>query len=182
MVNVKAAVFSFVIAFGVSLSYPAVILFYLPKSTQRTRWIQNNPAYSVFLLSSFPAAVCVFSAAINGEVVSYWLYAWRFWVFCVAILLTLVMVTLTVLDDFTSKPIAPYVLKAQEAETSSLLELELRRASRIGRVFYNVVEPKRKKYQELIHLKSIQDVFKRGSPVAYVHLGLAWIVTLFITA
>jgi hypothetical protein len=92
------------------------------------------------------------------------------------------MVTLTVLDDFTSKPIAPYVLKAPEAETSSELELELRQASRIGGVLYKVVGQKRKRYQELIHLKSLKDVFKRGGPVAYVHLALAWIVTLFITA
>lgn len=102
--------------------------------------------------------------------------------FCVAIVLSLVMVTLTVLDDFTSKPAAPYVLKASEAKTSSQIELELRHARRIGGVLYKVAEPKRKKYQELVHLKSLQDVFKRGGPVAYVHLGLAWIVTLFVTA
>src|ERR1051326_2146462 len=182
MSNLNAAVFSFVVAFVVSLSYPATILFYLPKPTQRTRWIQNNPSYSVFLLSSYPAAVCVFSATINGEVISYWWSGWRGWVFCLAVALSLVMVTLTVLDDFTSKPIAPYVLKAPEAETSSELELELRQASRIGGVLYKVVGQKRKRYQELIHLKSLKDVFKRGGPVAYVHLALAWIVTLFITA
>src|SRR5882762_751262 len=128
----KTAVFSFVIAFVMSLSYPVSILFCLPKSTQPARWIQNNPAYSVFLLSSFPAAVSVFAVTISGEVISYWLSpgTWHCWVSCGAILLTLVMVTLIVLDDFTGKPFAPYILKTKEAEQSSRLERELRDAGR----------------------------------------------------
>jgi hypothetical protein len=179
----KTAVFSFVIAFVVSLSYPSAILFYLPKSTQRTRWIQNNPSFSVFLLSSFPAAVCVFSITINSEVISYWLSpgAWRFWVSCLAILLTLVMVTLIVLDDFTSRPIAPYILKAKEAEQSSRLERELRDASRAGSL-PKKLENKQKEYQKLVRLNSIRDILRRGGVVAYVHLGLTWIVNLFVIA
>jgi hypothetical protein len=179
----RTAVFSFVIAFVISLSYPAAIFFYLPKSTDPARWIQNNPAYSVFLLSSFPAAVCVFSVTINGEVVSYWLSAgtWRYWVSFVAMLVTLVMLTLIVLDDFTSKPYAPYILKTKEAEQSSRLERELRDASRTGARYKNL-DKKRKEYQKLVQLNSIRDILTRGGPVAYVHLGLAWITTLFILA
>lgn len=179
-IPMRIAVFSFVITFFVSLSYPLTVFFYLRKSTQPTRWIQNNPAYSIFLLSSFPAAVCVFSATINPQVISYWSSSWRLPVFCLAILITLVVVTFAVVDDFTSKPIAPYVLKAPQAKESSMLEIELRSARRIGGVSYRVVEPKRKAYQELIHLKSVQEILKRGSPVTYVHLALAWIVSLFV--
>lgn len=179
----KTAIFSFLIAFVVSLSYPVAILFCLPKSTQPARWIQNNPAYSIFLLSSFPAAVCVFSVTINDEVISYWLSpgTWRFWVSCVAILLTLVMLTLTVLHDFTSKPVAPYILKAKEAEQSSRLERELRDANRTG-AHSKSLENKRKEYQRLVQLNSIQDILTRGGPVAYVHLGLAWVTVLFVLA
>lgn len=180
---IKTAIFSFVIAFVVSLSYPASILFCLPKSTQPARWIQNNPSYSIFLLSSFPAAVCVFSVTINSEVISYWFLpgTWRFWVSCVAILVTLVMITVLVLDDFTSKPFAPYILKAKEAEQSSRLERELRAASHAGDL-PKKLESKRREYQKLVQLNSIRDILRRGGPVAYVHLGLAWITTLFVIA
>jgi hypothetical protein len=92
------------------------------------------------------------------------------------------MVTLTVLNDFTTKPVAPYVLKRPEAEVSSQLEQELRNAGPTGGVRYKVLEPKRRQYQGLVHLKSIRDVFMRGGPVAYVHLGLAWITVLFVIA
>lgn len=179
----KTAIFSFVIAFVISLSYPIAIFFCLPKSAQPVRWIQNNPAFSIFLLSSFPAAVCVFSVTISGEVISYWLSpgTLRFWLSCVAILLTLVMVTLIVLDDFTSKPYAPYILKTKEAEQSSRLEEELREASRTG-ARPKKFEDKRKEYQRLVQLNSIRDIYARGGPVAYVHLGLTWITTLFVLA
>lgn len=86
-----------------------------------------------FLLSSFPAAVCVFSVTVNGEVVSYWFSpgTWHYWISCVAMVLTLVVVTLIVLDDFTSKPVAPYILKTREVEESSRLEQELRAAAEL---------------------------------------------------
>jgi hypothetical protein len=92
------------------------------------------------------------------------------------------MVSLTVLNDFTSKPIAPYVLRRAQAEASSLLELELRTVRRSGGVRYKLLEPQRKQYQRLVHLGSIRDVFTRGGPVAYVHIALAWITTLFVIA
>jgi hypothetical protein len=91
------------------------------------------------------------------------------------------MVTLIVLDDFTSKPFAPYILKAREAEESSRLELELRDASRTGARPKNI-ENKRKEYQKQVQLNSVRDIFTRGGPVAYVHLGLAWITTSFVLA
>jgi hypothetical protein len=178
---VTTAIFSFAIAFVVSLSYPASILFCLPKSTKPTRWIQNNPSYSIFLLSSFPAAVCIFSITVKAGVISYWLApgTWRFWMTCGAALLTLGMVSLIVIDDFTSKPFAPYILKPKEAEQSSKLEWELREAART-RARPKNLENKRKQYQKLVQLNSIGEVLKRGGPVAYVHLGLAWITTLFV--
>jgi hypothetical protein len=91
------------------------------------------------------------------------------------------MVTLIVLDDFTGKPFAPYILKTKEAEQSSRLERELRDASRAGARPKNL-EKKRKEYQQLVQLNSIRDIFTRGGPVAYVHLGLTWITTLSVLA
>ena len=178
---VTTAIFSFLIALLLSLSYPLSILFCLPRSTQPTRWIQNNPSYSIFLLSSFPAAVCIFSITVNADVISYWLTpgTLRFWITCVAVLLTLVMVSLIVIDDFTSKPFAPYILKSKEAEQSSKLEAELREANQSG-AHPKSLENKRKQYQRLVQLNSIREILKRGGPVAYVHLGLAWITSLFV--
>lgn len=91
------------------------------------------------------------------------------------------MVTLIVIDDFTGKPFAPYILKTKEAEQSSRLERELRDVSRTGTRPKNL-ENKRKEYQRLVQLSSIRDIFTRGGPVAYVHLALAWITTLFVVA
>jgi hypothetical protein len=179
--TLKLAVLGFVISFVISLSHPLIIFFYLPKPTQPARWIQNNPSYTVFLLSSFPAAVAVFVATINWQVISYWTAGWRLLVFGIVIGLIFVIVTLAVRDNFTSHPIGPYVLKRKQAEESFALEMELRRARPSKGFLSDSLRTKRNDYQKLIHLKSGREILKRGGPVAYVHLGLAWIVTFFIS-
>lgn len=157
---VKIAVLSFIISFLISLSHPLITYLYLRKTTDPVRWIQNNPSYTIFLLSSFPAAVAIFSATMNLQVISYWAADGRLPVFVLAIALILLIVTLTVRQNFTSHPIAPYVLKQDEVAKSVALETDLRRAAASGRFRSNSLTQKRKDYQELIHLKSIREGFE----------------------
>lgn len=173
-------IISFVIPFITSLSYPVSILLYLPRATRPTRWIQNNPSFSIFLLSSFPIAVCIFSSAVKAEVISHWFApaTWHCWISWAAIVMTLLLLTIITFDDFTRRPIAPFVLRRRLIQEASTLEEELRAT---GEKASNPrsIEAKRKEYQKLIQLKSLRDILKRGGLVAYVHLAMAWLASLF---
>ena len=172
------AALSFAIPFVLSLSYPLALCLYLPKSTHPTRWIQNNPSFSVFLLSSFPIAVCVLSLSVSQDgVLRYWFTreTWHTWVSYPAIAVTLLIVTLIVFDDFMRRPIAPYILKKRAAEEASRLEKELR----AGFGHHKNLEAKQKEYQKLVKLGSLKAIWARGGPLAYIHLALAWLATLF---
>lgn len=172
------AVFSFAVPFVFSLSYPVAVLCYLPKSTHPSRWIQNNPSFSVFLLSSFPIAVCIFSLTVNLELIGHWFSrnSWHIWVAYPALALTLIIVTLIVFDDFTRRPMAPYILKKQAAQEAASLEQQLR--AEFGS-HHKHLEAKRKEYQKMVQLGSLKALLARGGPVAYIHLALAWLATLF---
>ena len=173
------AILSFAIPFALALSFPVALLLYLPKSTHPSRWIQNNPSISVFLLSSFPIAVCVFSLSISQDgILPYWFSSdtWRVWVSYPAILVTLLVVTLIVYDDFTRRPIAPYTLRKRAAEEASRLEKELRAEFRNHN---KQLEAKRKEYQKLVKLGTLKAIWARGGPIAYIHLALTWLAALF---
>jgi hypothetical protein len=171
-------ILSFAIPFALSLSYPLALLLYLPKSTHPSRWIQNNPSFSVFLLSSFPIAVCIFALTVNFEVVDHWLVgsSWHVWVAYPALALTLIIVTLIVFDDFMRRPMAPYILKRRAAQEAAGLEKELRAA--FGH-HHKQLEAKCRAYQKMVRLGSLRAIRQRAGPIAYIHLALAWLATLF---
>jgi len=172
------AALSFAIPFALSLSYPIAVLFYLPRSIHPSRWIQNNPSFTVFLLSSFPIAVCIFSLTVNPEVIEHWLKGspWHEWVTYPALILTLIIVTLIVFDDFMRRPMAPYILKKRAAQEAAALEKQLRDGFA---THHKGLEAKRKEYQKMVQLGSLKAIVSRGGPLTYIHLTLAWVATLF---
>lgn len=177
MSDLTIGVLSFAIPFALALSYPLALLLYLPKSTHPSRWIQNNPSISVFLLSSFPIAVCVFSFSMMQDgILPHWFSTWHVWVSYPAIVVTILVVTLIVFDDFTRRPIAPYTLKKRAAEEASRLEKELRAEYRHPN---KQLEAKRKEYQKLVKLGTLKAIRARGGPIAYIHLALTWLAALF---
>lgn len=171
------AVLSFAIPFVLALAYPLALMLYLPKSTHPQRWIQNNPSFSVFLLSSFPVAVCVLSLSMSQDGVwGYWFGGgWQRWVSYAVLAITLLIVTLIVLDDFTRRPMAPYVLRKNAAAQAARLEKELRDASDQEN---KSVAAKRLEYQKQVKLGTLKAVLARGGPIAYIHMVLAWMATL----
>jgi hypothetical protein len=170
---------SFIVPFTLSLSYPVAVIAYLPKSTQPVRWIQNNPSFSVFLLSVFPLAVAIFSVSVNAQVIEHWSSEpWHFWIACVAVTTSIAIATLIVIDDFRGRLHAPYILKAHLAVKASLLEKELRTAARSALKDKKLGE-KRSNYQHLIQIKTFQDFRAKAGPIAYIHLGLVWIANVF---
>jgi len=172
------AVLSFAVPFVLALAYPLALMLYLPKSTHPVRWIQNNPSFSVFLLSSFPVAVCVLSLSMSQDgVLGYWFAGggWQAWVAYLVLAVTLLIVTLIVVDDFTRRPMAPYVLKKNAAAQAARLEKELRDASDQQN---KSVAAKRSEYQKQVKLGTLKAVWARGGPIAYIHLALAWMATL----
>jgi hypothetical protein len=163
---------------ALSLLYPVALLLYLPKSTHPERWIQNNPSISVFLLSSFPIALYVFSLSmLNDGMLHEWFSNWHVWVSYPAIVVTILVVTPIVIDDFTRRPIAPYILKKQAAAEAARLEKELRDDFYTHRHHGNL-EAKRKQYQKLVKLGSLKAIWTRGGPIAYIHLALTWLGAL----
>ena len=176
-VPIIIALLSFAVPFVLALSYPAALLLYLPKSTHPARWIQNNPSISVFLLSSFPIAACVFSLSMMQDgILLHWFSTWHVWVTYPALAITFLVVTLIVVDDFTRRPIAPYILRKRAAEEACRLEKELRAES--GN-HHKHLEAKRKEYQKLVKLGTLKAIRERGGPIAYIHLGLTWLGALF---
>lgn len=93
--------------------------------------------------------------------------------------MSLVLVTLITIDDFTSRPTAPFTLKRSGAEKALKLETELRARADEKPTSHNHLTAKRKQYGELVTLGSLKDIRKRGGPVAYIHLALAWLATSF---
>ena len=80
-------------------------------------------------------------------------FPWHVWVSYPAIVVTILVVTLIVFDDFTRRPIAPYTLKKRAAEEASRLEKELRAEYRHPN---KQLEAKRKEYQKLVKLGTLK--------------------------
>jgi hypothetical protein len=177
---------------ALSLSYPVALLLYFPSSINPKRWIQNNPSISVFLLSSFPIALYIFSLSLMKDVkvseglldewfLDVWFSNWHVWVSYSAIVITVLIITPIVIDDFTRRPIAPYILKKHAALEAARLEKELRDDFQAHRHRGNLAA-KQKEYQNLVQLGSLKAIWTRGGPIAYIHLVLTWLGALITLA
>jgi hypothetical protein len=175
-----------IIALGfaaLSLSYDLALVLYLPSSINPKRWIQNNPSISVFLLSSFPIALYIFSLSLMNDlkvsegILDEWFSNWHVWISIPAIVLTVLVVTPIVIDDFTRRPMAPYILKKRAAVEAARLEKELRDDFQTHRHHGNLAA-KRKEYQKLVQLGSPKAILTRGGPIAYIQLAVTWLGAL----
>ena len=177
--TIPLPVIAFFIPFLIAFSYPLLVMCCVPKCAPPKRYIQNNLSISIFLFSSFPISVGVFAHSITREAVAPW-FAPGFWSYSSYALIgiTIVIVTAIVFQDFMGRPMAPYVLKRSEAEKACQLEEELRAAFSSG-VDDDDVKAKKREYQTLTRLPSFRDLFARGGPIAYVHIGLAWMGIIF---
>ncbi len=130
----------FGIPFVIALMFPVSVEFCLPSSTKPSRWIQNLPPFSIYMLSAFPIAMCVFAATIVNlkEVNDINVFAVKTYgsasVLCgsiAALLLMFVVASVAVLYDFTSRPVGPYILRRGARATEAFaLEKELRDAAK----------------------------------------------------
>jgi ABC-type multidrug transport system fused ATPase/permease subunit len=178
--NLSVGIASFVIPFVLSLSYPIGVMLCLPKKA-RARWIQNNSSFSVFLLSSLPMAASVLALTVDWKLVAQWFSPGSMHPFIIypGLFVSFILVTLITIDDFTSRPTAPFTLKRAEAVKAIKLETELRAKADEKATPHNHLAAKRKEYGKLVTLGSLKEIAKRGGPVAYIHLALAWLATLF---
>jgi hypothetical protein len=100
-----------------------------------------------------------------------------------------------VLYDFTSRPVGPYILRGLIAAEAFQLEKELRDAAKIVKVRRRrragsrtraaqadspppEIASKIRRYQSLVQLESLRQIFKHGNLVAAAYLGIAWIGTM----
>lgn len=178
--NLLIGIPSFAIPFLLSLSYPIGVMLCLPRK-DRSRWIQNNSSFSVFLLSSLPMAVCVLFLTVDWKLVTQWfsLSSMHPLIIYPGLFVSFLLITWITIDDFTSRPTAPFTLKWAEAEKALKLEKELRPKADEKATSHNHLAAKRKHYGELVTLGSLKQIGKRGGPVAYIHLALAWLATSF---
>jgi hypothetical protein len=170
----------FLIPFVLSLSYPLAVWLCMPKETEPRRYIQNNLSISIFLHSSFPIAVAVFSTSITRGAVMPWFQGGWAWVGWGITAITVVIVTVIVFQDFTSRPMAPYVLRRKEAKEAWELEDKLRKD--FERSSRDQHTEEKKMYQNLTRLRWGKDLFKRGGPIAFIHIGLTWMGVAFAAA
>jgi len=109
-------------------------------------------------------------------ILQHWFSGWHIWITYPAIVVTILVVTLIVFDDFTRRPIAPYTLKKHAAEEASRLEKDLRAHSR---THSKQLDAKRREYQKQVKLGTVGAIWTRGGPIAYIHLALTWLAALF---
>jgi hypothetical protein len=174
----------FAISFAISLAFPLAVKLSLPRWTNPTRWIQNNPPFSVFMLSAFPIAVGVFCVTFSSlkevnvfDVQTYGV-EWLLYASIGALLILCVLAATIVIHDFTSRPIGPYILRGDAAVAAFHLEMELRESAKL-----NVDSPEQaakcQDYQNLIQLNSLGNLFRHGNMVALVYLTIAWGASTF---
>jgi hypothetical protein len=186
----------FGIAFAVSLTFPIAVKACLPTEIKPTRWIQNCPPFSVFMLSAFPIAIGILAVTIVDlsesdaiNIFAITTYGSRS-VFVTAVAILLVMIVFAfviVFDDFCSRPIGPHILRGARATEAFKLEKELRdaakrrtespRRSRGPRHRPNSAATnlrKNERYQELIRLPTLSAIYRNGNFVAasYLAIGL----------
>src|SRR2546429_8471814 len=103
--TIPLPVIAFIIPFLIAFSYPLLVMFCVPKSAHPKRYIQNNLSVSIFLFSSFPISVAVFTHSITREALAPW-FAPGFWAYSsyAVIALTIAIVTAIVFQDFMGRP------------------------------------------------------------------------------
>jgi hypothetical protein len=189
------------VPFAISLLFPIAVKTCIPSSTKPTRWIQNCPPFSVFMLSAFPIAMGIFAVTIfslknvNGiDVFAVKTFGTAFLLYgsIIALLLMCGLASVIALHDFTSRPVGPYILKRPMADEAFQLEKELREGAKTGNVRRRRrTRPKRRgvqatsrspestskvrRYQSLVQLKSLGEIRKHGNLVAAAYLGIGWI-------
>jgi hypothetical protein len=159
--------------------FPLAIKLSLPSWTNPTRWIQNNPPFSVYMLSAFPIAVGIFCVTfinlkeIDVFDINIYGQTWVFYAALAALGVLFIIASVITVNDFTSRPIGPYILRGDTAAEAFRLEMELREAAQSSHASPDLVS-KCERYQNLVQLGSLSDIFKRGNAVALVYLAVAW--------
>jgi hypothetical protein len=198
------------ISFVIALTFPIAVKCWLPASTEPNRWIQNCVPFSVFMTSAFPIAMGIFAVTIfslkdvNGiDVFAVKTFGAPSLLFAsiAALLFLVVLTSVIVLHDFTSRPVGPYILRRHIAAEAFQLEKELRDAAKTesrdaaktvrvrrrrragtrrgaGQAKSNSrsseITTKIQRYQSLVRLNSLREIRKRGNLVAAAYLGIAW--------
>ncbi|HEX8423949.1 MAG TPA: hypothetical protein VF634_11085, partial [Pyrinomonadaceae bacterium] len=174
----------FGIVFTVSLMFPLAIKLSLPSWTNPTRWIQNNPPFSVYMLSSFPIAVGIFCVTfvnlkeIDVFDVNIYSQPWVFYAAIAALGVLFILASVITVNDFTSRPIGPYILRGDASIEAFRLEKELRDAASSDSVLSDLAA-KCERYQELVQLNTPSNIFKQGNVVALAYLAIAWGAAMF---
>jgi hypothetical protein len=181
--------------------FPITVRFCLPPSTKPNRWIQNCPPFSVFMLSAFPIAMGLFAVTffslqdrngINVFAATTFGDTSLFYASIAALLFLFAFTSVIVLHDFTSRPVGPYILRGLIAIEAFQLEKELRDAAKTVKVRRRPRTGTRRRavhaksnsspseltkirrYQSLVQLNSLREIFKHGNLVAAAYLGVAW--------
>jgi hypothetical protein len=178
----------FGISFIVSLGFPLAIWLSLPRETRPARWIQNCSPFSVFMLSAFPTAIGILTVtffglkAANVFAIASYGESWMFLVAMGSLLFILAFASVIVLNDFTSRPVAPYILKKSVAMEAFRLEKELRDAAKANQNLPEQATPEQEaeydRYRKLVQLDSLEAIFKRGNLVVLAYLGIAWAASM----
>ena len=182
--------------------FPIAVKFWLPASTKPNRWIQNCLPFSVFMHSAFPIAMGIFAVTIfnlkdvNGiDVFAVKTFGTHslFFASIIALLFMFGFASVIVLHDFTSRHVGPYILRRDIAVQAFRLEKELRDTAKTAKArkrrggtrraahpksTSSSAETRAKKiqrYQSLVQLKSLRQIFQQGNGVAATYLGIAWI-------
>jgi hypothetical protein len=155
------------------------------------------------MLSAFPIAMGIFAVTIsslktlNGiDVFSATTFgdASLLYTSAAALLFLFGLTSVIVLHDFTSRPVGPYILRKNIAAEAFRLEKELRDAAKINKTKRRRPVGTRKRaahrksksassentatirrYQNLVQLNSLKEIFQNGNVVAAAYLGIAWI-------
>jgi hypothetical protein len=174
---------AFLIAFLIATTFPLSVVVCLPKETRPSRWIQNCLPFSVFMLSAFPTAMGIFCVVFFNPsqfsvfTVEAYGATWVFYAAVAALALLLSLACLIVLHDFTSHPIAPYILRGERAVRAFALEKVLRKAGRFGSGS-SKLKARREEYRRVVQLDSIRQILRHGSLVAIAYLMIAWVGTM----
>ena len=178
----------FGISFVVSLGFPLAIWLSTPRETRPARWVQNCSPFSVFMLSAFPTAIGILTVtffglkAANVFAIASYGESWMFLVAMASLLFILAFASVIVLNDFTSRPVAPYILKKSVAMEAFRLEKELRDAAKANQNLPEQASPEQEaeydRYRKLVQLDSLGAIFKRGNLVVLAYLGIAWAASM----
>lgn len=190
----------------IGLMFPITVTLCLPPSTKPNRWIQNCLPFSVYMLSAFPIAMGIFAVTIsslkdiNGiDVFAATTFgtASLLYASIAALVFLFGFTSVIVFNDFTSRSVAPYILKGDIAAEAFRLEKELRDAAktikvgrrrragaRRGAAQAKSTAPltesraKIRRYQSLVQLNSLREIFKHGNLIAASYLAIALIGTM----